>query len=319
MDYEPPFLETYKSLVQKHVGDSKNEYWCSMVESTCEIPSIDLGREECMEEIVKAAKEWGCFEIVNHGISQEVLESMLLEQKKVFYQPFVLKSEQVNSKTYSWGNPFATNLTQLSWSEAFHFPRTQIFKMDQHQTLRSSLEAFATIMFPLAESLTGILASKLNMKSNYFGEHCLPESSFIRLNRYPPCPISSKVHGLIPHHDSTFLTIIYQDQVGGLQLFKDGKWIGVEPSPQALVVNIGDLFQALSNGVYKSIKHRVVASEKVERFSTAFLYCPSEEATIESHNKPAMYRNFTFKEYRQQNKKDIKQSGDKVGLSRFLL
>lgn len=77
--------------------------------------------------------------------------------------------------------------------------------------------------------------------------------------------------------------------------------------------------QALSNGVYKSIKHRVVAAEKVERFSMAFFYSPSEEAIIQSQIKPPIYRKFTLREYRQQTEKDVKQTGDKVGLSRFLL
>lgn len=98
-------------------------------------------------------------------------------------------------------------------------------------------------MFSLAESLAEILASKLNMKSNYFQKHCLSKSCFIRLNRYPPCPISLKVHGLLPHSDTSFLTIVHQDQVGGLQLMKDEKWVGVNPNPEALVVNIGDLLQ----------------------------------------------------------------------------
>lgn len=98
-------------------------------------------------------------------------------------------------------------------------------------------------MATLADSLAEILANKLNMKSNYFQENCSLESSFIRLNRYPQCPISSKVYGLLPHTDTSFLTIVYQDQVGGLQLMKDGKWVDVKPNPRALVVNIGDLFQ----------------------------------------------------------------------------
>ncbi|CAJ1956784.1 unnamed protein product [Sphenostylis stenocarpa] len=328
MDYEPPFLETYKTLLQKHVGDSMNDYFCSTVER-CDIPLIDLGklsveREECMREISEAAREWGFFQVVNHGIPQELLKSMQIEQKKVFYQPFVNKSTQqaifstLSAKSYRWGNPFATNLRQLSWSEAFHFYLIDISRLDQHETLRSSLEVFATRMLSLAQSLAEILACKLNAKSNYFREHCLPKTCFIRLNRYPPCPISSKVHGLMPHSDTSFLTIVHQDQVGGLQLMKDGKWVGVKPHPHALVVNIGDLFQAWSNGVYKSIKHRVVAAEKVERFSTAFFYCPSEEAVIKSQMKPAMYRKFNFREYRQQTEKDVKHSGDKVGLARFL-
>jgi len=113
----------------------------------CDIPLIDLGRlslerEECMREIAEAAKEWGFFQVVNHGVPQELLKSMQIEQKEVFYQPFVNKSTQqaifstLSAKAYRWGNPFATNLRQLSWSEAFHFYVTDISRINQHEALR---------------------------------------------------------------------------------------------------------------------------------------------------------------------------------------
>ena len=114
---------------------------------------------------------------------------------------------------------------------------------------RSTTEAFATKVAALAQSLAEILAQKLNMESNYFRENCLPYSNYLRLNRYPACPFPSKVFGLLPHSDSSFLTIVYQDQVGGLQLLKDGKWIDIKPNPQALIVNIGDLFQVTFHSI----------------------------------------------------------------------
>lgn len=77
--------------------------------------------------------------------------------------------------------------------------------------------------------------------------------------------------------------------------------------------------QALSNGVYKSVKHRVVAPEKVERFSVAYFYNPFLDAVIQSHGMPPVYRQFTFGEFKKQTEKDVKETGDKVGLSRFLL
>lgn len=79
------------------------------------------------------------------------------------------------------------------------------------------------------------------------------------------------------------------------------------------------MMQALSNDVFKSIKHRVVSPQEVERFSAAYFYCPSNDAVIQSYNKPAMYRPFTLREYRQQIQKDVQDTGDKIGLSRFLL
>ena len=77
--------------------------------------------------------------------------------------------------------------------------------------------------------------------------------------------------------------------------------------------------QALSNGIYKSITHRVVANQEIERYSAAYFYCSNYETVIESCSKPGLYRKFSFKEYREQIEKDVKATGDKVGLSRFLL
>lgn len=100
-------------------------------------------------------------------------------------------------------------------------------------------------MTRLGQRLAEILAEKMGDKSSFFEENCLPSTCYLRLNRYPPCPMASQVHGLMPHTDSDFLTILHQDQVGGLQLVKDGKWIAVKPNPDALIINIGDLFQVL--------------------------------------------------------------------------
>ncbi|XP_044462323.1 gibberellin 2-beta-dioxygenase 8-like [Mangifera indica] len=187
------------------------------------------------------------------------------------------------------------------------------------KVLRSNIGLFAIKAGSLAERLAEYLAHNMGVKSSYFRENCLPSSSYLRMNRYPPCPLSFEVYGLIPRTDSDFLTVLYQDQVGGLQLRKDGRWLSVRPNPQVLIINIGDLFQALSNGVYKSIEHRVVGQSEVERYSAGYFYCPSDEAVIESLSKPAVYRKFSFNEYRQQVQKDVGATGDKVGLSRFVL
>lgn len=105
------------------------------------------------------------------------------------------------------------------------------------------MEQFARTASDLAQKLAEILAEKIGHNSTFFKENCLPSTCYLRLNRYPPCPISPKVFGLMPHTDSDFLTILHQDEIGGLQLVKDGKWIAVKPNQEALIINIGDLFQ----------------------------------------------------------------------------
>ena len=114
---------------------------------------------------------------------------------------------------------------------------------------RLTLERFARAASGLAETLVEILAENVGVKFTYFQENCPPSSSFLRLNRYPPCPYSSSelVCGLIPHTDTDFLSVVYQDRIGGLQLLKDGRWFGVKPNPEALIINIGDLFQVCKN------------------------------------------------------------------------
>lgn len=78
------------------------------------------------------------------------------------------------------------------------------------------------------------------------------------------------------------------------------------------------IMEAWSNGVYKSVEHRVVTNSRVERFSVAYFFCPSNETVIESCKEPSVYRKFSFREYRQQVRDDVQKLGSKIGLLRFL-
>ena len=255
---DPPFNETYKSLfnnILTGTAGPKSAYDLFEVEE-CELPLIDLNqlnmggleREQCKKEIAKASREWGFFQVLNHGISRDILEKMRLEQLKIFKKPFHEKMNDNNSNflagSYRWGTPSATCLKQLSWSEAFHVPLINaISGLGGRNSLSSAMEKCATTMFDLAHKLVEILAEKMGHKSTSFRETCLTSTCYLRMNRYPPCPISPQVFGLMPHTDSDFITVLHQDQIGGLQLVKDGKWIAVKPNPDALIINIGDLFQ----------------------------------------------------------------------------
>ncbi|KAK4754399.1 hypothetical protein SAY87_002503 [Trapa incisa] len=330
---DPPFHEIYKALFNNAAKESTPPMAISTFEE-CELPLIDLSRldkspdesMECKAEIAKASREWGFFQVVNHGISREILERMRREQVKVFKQPFQEKVKEelllnMSSGSYRWGSPRATCLRQLAWSEAFHVPLTDILGSDGFSSLSSTMEQFAATLSGLANRLAEILAENMGHNwSDYMRENCLLRSCYLRINRYPPCPMfPTNVFGLVPHTDSDFLTVLHQDDVGGLQLVRDGRWFAVNPKPDVLIVNIGDLFQAWSNGVYKSVVHRVATNPRVERFSTAYFLCPSDDTVIKSCGEPPVYRDFSFREYLQQVKEDVKNLGDKVGLPRFLL
>ncbi|KAI4342926.1 hypothetical protein MLD38_027489 [Melastoma candidum] len=330
---DPPFREEYQSLFEESRGATRLSPILSAADE-CELPLIDLsrlsgtgGREraDCKSEIARASREWGFFQAVNHGISREILDDMRREQVKAFDQPFKKKSKEAghlkfSAGCYRWGTPSATCLRQLSWSEAFHVPVTDISSgSNGGSTLSSIMELFARTVSDLSHRIAEVLAEELGHESTFFLEKCLPSTCYLRMNRYPPCPMPSDLFGLMPHTDSDFLTILHQDEVGGLQLVKDGKWIAVKPNPDALIINIGDLFQVWSNDVYKSVEHRVVSNPWAERFSTAYFLCPSYDTVITSCSRPAVYREFSFGEYRKQVQLDVKNLGYKIGLPRFLL
>ena len=145
------------------------------------------------------------------------------------------------------------------------------------------------------------------------------------INYYPPCPAPDLTYGLPAHTDPNALTILLQDSdVAGLQVLKKGKWIKVDPHPGAFVVNIGDQlqvslnlqvrllcfrayvsvdFQALSNGVYKSVWHRAVVNTAKARLSVASFLAPCNTVEIRAPEKltsgeaGAVYRSYTYDEY----------------------
>ena len=77
--------------------------------------------------------------------------------------------------------------------------------------------------------------------------------------------------------------------------------------------------QAWSNGVYKSVLHRVVTNPKLERFSMAYFFCPFNDTIIESCREPSVHRKFSYREYRQQVRDDVQKLGTKIGLPNFLI
>lgn len=151
---EPPLVTSYQALLRNndlHNSTSlKNEN--NIIVQEIDLPLIDLcnlqseNRENrilCAKEIIGAASEWGFFQVLNHGISLELLEKIKREQVKLFRLPFEKKvSSGVLNDSYRWGNPTATSASQFSWSEAFHVPLEKISDEDRNYGEFSSLRYF---------------------------------------------------------------------------------------------------------------------------------------------------------------------------------
>ncbi|MBA0868798.1 hypothetical protein Goshw_018923 [Gossypium schwendimanii] len=97
----------------------------------------------------------------------------------------------------------------------------------------------------------------------------------MRMNYYPPCPQPEVAIGLSAHSDPVGLTILLQiNEMEGLQVKKSGVWVPIRPLENAFVVNIGDIMEIVSNGVYPSIEHRATVNSVKERLSIVTVYSP---------------------------------------------
>ncbi|KAK4853774.1 hypothetical protein QYF36_014366 [Acer negundo] len=129
----------------------------------------------------------------------------------------------------------------------------------------------------------------------------------VRMNYYPPCSRPDLVMGLSPHSDGSALTILQQGKGSsvGLQILKDNAWVPVQPIPNALVINIGDTIEVLTNGKYKSVEHTAVTHKEKDRLSIVTFYAPSYEIEIgpmteladDENNNPCKYRRHNHGEY----------------------
>ncbi|MFF4607390.1 isopenicillin N synthase family dioxygenase [Streptomyces sp. NPDC001339] len=104
----------------------------------------------------------------------------------------------------------------------------------------------------------------------------------LKLVRYPGSAADGTGQGVGAHKDYGFLTLLLQDQVGGLQVQRaDGEFHAVPPLPGAFVVNLGELLEVATNGYLKATNHRVVSPPgAVERYSVPFFYNPRLDARI---------------------------------------
>ncbi|KAL5976555.1 hypothetical protein ACLOJK_020888 [Asimina triloba] len=132
----------------------------------------------------------------------------------------------------------------------------------------------------LAMEIMELLSLGLGVERTYFTQVYKANDSLMRLNHYPPCQKPDLTLGTGPHCDPTSLTILHQDEVGGLQVFVDEKWYSVPPIKDAFVINIGDTFMALCNGIYKSCLHRAVVNSETARNSMAFFLCPTMDRVL---------------------------------------
>ncbi|KAF8396942.1 hypothetical protein HHK36_018577 [Tetracentron sinense] len=281
-----------------------------VLEDDTKIPASTL------TQISNACRDWGFFQIVNHGVSPILMDQMLRLWRQFFHLPIELKQIYANSpSTYEgYGSRLGVQKGAiLDWSDYFFLHYLPPALKDHNKwpalpnSCREVTEEYGDQLVKLCRILMKVLSINLGLGEDYlqnmFGGEDI--GVCLRVNFYPKCPQPDLTLGLSSHSDPGGMTLLFSDDhVAGLQVRKGENWVTVKPAQHAFIINIGDQIQVLSNATYKSVEHRVLVNSVEERLSLAFFYNPKSDLLIEpakelvTPDRPALYPPMTFDEYR---------------------
>ncbi|WOL10355.1 hypothetical protein Cni_G19110 [Canna indica] len=316
---------------ERYVRDVNERPALSTVLPSLPVPVIDLSKLDCssrletqeeMAKLVSACEEWGFFQVINHGIDEELLEKMEKLAKEFFMLPLEEKEKypMPPGAIQGYGHAFVFSEDQkLDWCNMLALALEPAFIRKPHlwptnpPALSETLEKYSASIRRLCQIMLILIARNLGLSPNYFNEMFGEVVQAVRMNYYPPCARPDLVLGLSPHSDGSALTVLQQDTGSiGLQILKDSSWVPVHPIPNALVINIGDTIefecsdgntQVLTNGKYKSVEHRAVTNEETYRLSLVTFYAPSYDVELGpipelvNDKQPCRYRRYNHGEY----------------------
>nr|BBA27023.1 flavonol synthase [Cyclamen purpurascens] len=286
-----------------------------------EVPTIDLAHSDevhVVNLVAEAGREWGLFQVVNHGIPNEVISDLQRVGKYFFELP--LEEKELCAKSGEGGSieGYGTKLQKevegkKGWVDhLFHkiWPPSVInykFWPKNPPSYREANEVYAEHLRKVSRKLFKWLTLGLGPE---FEGHELEEAAGgddlvyqMKINYYPPCPRPDLALGVPAHTDMSTLTILVPNEVPGLQVFKDERWYDVKYIPNALVVHIGDQIEILSNGKYKAVFHRSTVNKVSTRMSwPVFLEPPLEFEVgplpkLVNDQNPAKFKTKKFKDY----------------------
>lgn len=166
-----------------------------------------------------------------------------------------------------------------------------------------TIAKYSHSMKDLAKKLLCIISENLSLPPSYIQEAVGEVFQNITISYYSPCPQPDLALGLQSHSDMGAITLLIQDDVGGLEVLKDGMWIPVPALRDGILVILADQTEIITNGRYKSSVHRAVVNAERARLSVATFYDPSKSRKIctapqlVSENEPQKYRDVIYGDY----------------------
>ncbi|KAI8112004.1 hypothetical protein M9435_004499 [Picochlorum sp. BPE23] len=298
------------------------------------------------EQVEEASRTWGVFRITNHGFDENILKKTVEMVQEFFDLPNGTKSfvERTAKNPSGWSNSELTKQA-LDLKEIFDYcyiPHRD--KPDDHPSNRGidgwnrfldsrMREVFLRYFDHVEECcyrLLQVLCMALDIdyeyaKGLFTGESC----GFCRMNFYKglkEIDNDGQRYGIHDHTDAGFFTILWTSMARGIEFYHDGRWVTLEPLAGSFTINVGDMCQVLTNGLFAAPVHRVIIKEDARRYSMAFFFNPSPKARIkpiepciQKSGRPSMYKDISWSEFRSRRfKGDYADEGKEVQISDYL-
>jgi isopenicillin N synthase-like dioxygenase len=251
----------------------------------------------------RACRECGFFYLVGHGVGLALIERLERLAREFFALDVDTKMKihmERGGRAWRGYFPVGGELTsgKPDWKEGIYFGAEMTA---EHPLVRAGTPMHGPNLFPerpaelreavleyiaeltrLGHALMGGLALGLGLEESYFADRYTGEPlTLFRIFNYPVPPTDDGlVLGVGEHTDYGVLTILAQDDAGGLQVRSRSRWIEAPPIPGSFVCNIGDMLDRMTGGRYRSTPHRVYNRSRRDRLSLPFFFDPNFFAEI---------------------------------------
>jgi polar amino acid transport system ATP-binding protein len=263
------------------------------------------GVQETVDGLLSALHEVGFAYLQHHGVSESLLEELEQEARRFFALPEAEKQKlRMENAGLAWkgffslgaeltsGRPdqkeglyFGTELSEKHEAVLAQTPMHGPNQWPEEGKMREVVLSTMQSMTELGQLLLEAVALGLGLPASYFAKRFREEPTrLFRIFHYPEheWPEESDEWGVREHTDMGFLTLLKQDDSGGLQVkARDGQWWDAPPKPGTLVLNIGDMLELWTWGILKANPHRVRNASRRGRLSFPFFFDPGWNGSLE--------------------------------------